>query len=102
MTDMAKQAITLNIAGVSLPFSIDSEKEEVYRLAEREVNTFFARIKQEQKQGWTDKHYLVMTALRFAITAVNQRRQSETDNDDLRRLEALSTEIDAYLNRPED
>lgn len=99
---MAKQAITLNIAGISIPLTIDSEKEEVYRLAEREVNAYFARIKKDNNiQGWTDKHYLVMAALRFAITAVNQRRQCETDNDDLRQLEAWSTEIDTYLNRPE-
>ena len=99
---MAKQAITLNIAGIRLPFSIDTEKEEMYRLAEREVNTYLVRIQEEKRQGWTDKHYLVMAALRFAITAVKQRLQSETDNDDLRKIEELSTEIDDYLNRLED
>lgn len=98
---MGKQAITLKIAGVGIPLTIDREKEEVYRLAEREVNSYFARIKKDNIPGWTDRHYLVMAALRFAITSVNQRRQRETDNDDLRRLEALSTEIDAYLNAPE-
>lgn len=98
---MAKQAITLNIAGINIPLTIDSEKEEVYRLAEREVNGYFAKIKKDERSGWTDKHYLVVAALRFAIISVNQRRRRETDNDDLRQLEALSTEIDAYLNRLE-
>ena len=32
---MAKQAITLKIAGKSYPFQIESGKEEMYRLAER-------------------------------------------------------------------
>lgn len=95
---MAKQAITLKIAGINIPFTIDSEKEEVYRLAEREVNGYLTSIKQRNIKDWTDRHYLVMTALRFAIDSVNQRRQHETDDDDLRQLEALSTEIDAYLN----
>lgn len=95
---MAKQAITLKIAGINIPFTIDSEKEEVYRLAEREVNGYLASIKQRNIQDWTDRHYLAIAALRFAIDAVNRRRQHETDDDDLRRLEALGTEIDAYLN----
>lgn len=98
---MAKQAITLKIAGINIPLTIDSEKEEVYRLAEREVNSYFAQIKKDEIPGWTDKHYLVMAALRFAITSVNQRRRRETDNDDLRLLETLSAEIDSYLNQPE-
>ncbi len=98
---MGKQAITLKVAGISIPLTIDSEKEEVYRLAEREVNSYLGKIKKEKKPGWTDSHYLVMAAFRFAIISVRQRRQRETDNDDLRRLEALSTEIDAYLNAPE-
>lgn len=95
---MAKQAITLKIAGINIPLTIDSEKEEVYRLAEREVNGYLASIKQRNIQDWTDRHYLSLTALRFAINSVNQRRLHETDDDDLRQLEALSTEIDTYLN----
>ena len=98
---MGKQAITLKIAGIGIPLTIDSEKEEVYRLAEREINNYLTLIRKDNIPGWTDNHYLVMAALRFAITSVNQRRRRETDNDDLRRLEALSTEIDAYLNAPE-
>ena len=39
---MAKQAITLKIAGKSYPFNIESGKEEIYRLAEREVNSYLA------------------------------------------------------------
>ena len=42
---MAKQAITLKIAGKSYPFNIESGKEEMYRLAEREVNSYLALIK---------------------------------------------------------
>lgn len=43
---MAQQAITLKIAGKSYSLNIESEKEEVYRLAEREVNNYLAAIKQ--------------------------------------------------------
>ena len=49
---MAKQAITLKIAGKSYPFNIESGKEEMYRLAEREVNSYLALIKQQNIKNW--------------------------------------------------
>ena len=50
---MAQQAITLKIAGKSYSLNIESEKEEVYRLAEREVNNYLAAIKQNNFKNWT-------------------------------------------------
>ena len=44
---MAKQSMTLKIAGKSYQLNIEREKEEVYRLAEREVNQYLALIKQQ-------------------------------------------------------
>ncbi len=95
---MAKQAITLKIAGRSYPFSIESEKEEVYRLAEREVNGYLALIKQQNIRNWGEQDYLSMTALKFAIANVAARLSREPDDDDLGRLERLDEELDAYLN----
>ena len=97
---MAKQAITLKIAGKSYPFQIESGKEEMYRLAEREVNQYLALIKQQNIRNWTDQDYLSMAALKFAIANVGMRQSREVDNEDLRRLEAVGAEIDAYLNDP--
>ena len=85
---MAKQAITLKIAGKSYPFQIESGKEEMYRLAEREVNQYLALIKQQNIRNWTDQDYLSMAALKFAIANVGMRQSRELDNEDLRRLEA--------------
>ena len=70
---MAKQAITLKIAGKSYPFNIESGKEEMYRLAEREVNSYLALIKQQNIKNWNDQDYLSMTALKFAIANVGMR-----------------------------
>ena len=41
-----------------------------------------------------------MAALKFAIANVGMRQSRELDNEDLRRLEAVGAEIDAYLNDP--
>ena len=49
---MAKQAITLKIAGKSYPFNIATGKEEIYRLAEREANSYLALIKQHHIKNW--------------------------------------------------
>lgn len=97
---MAKQAITLKIAGKSYPFNIESGKEETYRLAEREVNSFLTLLKKQNIKGWEDPDYLSVTALNFAITVVRMRQGRELNEEDLRRLEALGTEIDTYLNDP--
>lgn len=95
---MAKQAITLKIAGKSYPFNLESGKEEAYRLAEREVNNYLALIKQQNIKGWKDQDYLAMTALKFAILNVGMRQSRELDNEDLKRLNRLDSEIDSYLN----
>ena len=97
---MAKQAITLKIAGKSYPFNIESGKEEMYRLAEREVNSYLALIKQQNIKNWNDQDYLSMSALKFAIANVGMRQSREVDSEDLRQLEKIGTEIDAYLNDP--
>ncbi|WP_417016438.1 cell division protein ZapA [Alistipes sp.] len=97
---MAKQSITLKIAGKSYPFTIDSDKEEAYRLAEREVNNFLVTIKQKNFKGWNDLDYMSITALNFAITNVMSRQSREASDDDLRRLKQLESDIDSYLNNP--
>ena len=93
-----KQAITLKIAGKSYSLNIESEKEEVYRLAEREVNNYLAAIKQNNFKNWTDQDYLSMAALKFAIANVDMRQSRELGDEDLKHLGRLGEELDAYLN----
>ena len=95
---MAQQAITLKIAGKSYSLTIESEKEEVYRLAEREVNKYLTLIKQNNFRNWTDQDYVSMAALKFAIAFIDAQLGRRVGGDDLGRLEELDGEIDAYLN----
>ena len=87
---MAQQAITLKLAGKSYSLNIDSEKEEMYRLAEREVNSYLAAIKQNNFKNWTDQDYLSMAALKFAIANVDMRQSRELGDEDLKHLGRLS------------
>ena len=97
---MAKQAITLKIAGKSYPFNIESGKEEMYRLAEREVNSYLALIKQQNIKNWNDQDYLSMTALKFAIANVGMRQSREVADEDPLHHEKIGTEIHATQNAP--
>ena len=99
---MEKQAITLKIAGRTYPLNIDREKEEVYRLAEREVNAYLAQIKQNKIKNWEDPDYLAIVALNFAISAVNMRRSREVGDEDMKRLAQLEEEVASYLERQRD
>lgn len=95
---MGKQAIKLKILGKPYSFNIDSDKEELYRLAEREMNNNLVSIRQKNIQGWSETDYLGMTALKFAIENVDMRQNREVKSEELRTLETLDAEIDAYLN----
>ena len=95
---MAQQAIKPKLAGKSYSFKIESEKEELYRLAEKEVNQYVASIKQNNFQGWTDQDYLGMAALKFAIALLDLKQSREVGDEDLKRLTALDNELDRYLN----
>lgn len=98
---MAKQSIKLKIANKPYSFSIESEKEELYRLAEREVNAYVASIKKNNFQGWSDVDYLGMAVLKFAIANAELRQSREVGSEELKSIERLTAEIDEYLSRPE-
>lgn len=96
---MGKQAINLNIAGKKYALTIASEKEEMYRLAEREVNKFLSLLMANKYREWTTQDYLAMAALKFAIENLSMRNNRELDGEDLSRLEELDSQIDTYLNK---
>lgn len=94
-----KQAITLRIGSKRYPLTIDREKEEVYRLAEREVNAYLDRVKQQEIKGWAENDYLAIAALNFAISNVNMRRSREVEDEDLKRLQQLEGELAQFLGQ---
>ena len=78
-----------------------AEKEELYRLAEREVNAYVTRFEKAKYEGFSTQDCLAMAALQLAISSASLARSREVGSEDLRRLEALRDEIDEYLNRIE-
>lgn len=95
---MAQQSITLKIAGKSYSFNIENDKEEAYRLAEREVNAYLASIKQKNFKGWSEQDYLSMAALKFAISNVDLRQSREVGDEDLKKLTDIDQQLGNYLD----
>lgn len=94
-----KQRITLPIAGKPYEVRIsrgDEEKEELYRQAAKSVNEYFGKL----KEGFdlAGEGCLAMTALHFAIRCLAEQRSRRVGDEEVRALEALSAEVDGYLN----
>ena len=75
-----QQAIKLKIAGKSYSFTLKheaneeqslAEKEELYRLAEREVNAYVTRFEKAKYEGFSTQDCLAMAALQLAISSVS-------------------------------
>ena len=81
-----QQAIKLKIAGKSYSFTLKheaneeqslAEKEELYRLAEREVNAYVTRFEKAKYEGFSTQDCLAMAALQLAISSVSLARSRE-------------------------
>ena len=60
---MAKQKISLKVGGKSYQMTIDSDKEEIYRLAEREVNASVGKYQKVFGESFTMQDCLAIAAL---------------------------------------
>ncbi len=95
---MAKQAIKLRVGAKKYAMNIDSEKEELYRLAERELNQSLTEFEKQNYEGFTQMDYMSMTALKFAIKSVSARMQGEVSSEDEESLKRIESNIASYLN----
>lgn len=95
---MAKQNITLKIIGKPYSLAIDSEKEELYRLAEREINAYVTRIEQARFKGFAKEDCLAMAAFQIAVAKLSLAQSREVGDEDVKRLAALSGEVEAYFD----
>jgi hypothetical protein len=95
---LAKLSITLKIAGASYPFyDVDSSDEEVYRLAEREVNRLFG---ENAHPSLLPKDQLALAALHLAIENIRLRNGLSPDAH-RDRLAEVEMQITDYLRQTE-
>lgn len=96
---MAKQKIHLKVGGKPYQMNIDSDKEEIYRLAEREVNAAIVKLQNVFGESFSLQDCLAITALQLSINNITITKQNELGNDDLQALDALSQRLDKHLNK---
>ena len=91
---MAKQNITVKIIGKPYPLAIDGEKEELYRLAEREINAYVTRI----EQAHFKEDCLAMAAFQIAVAKLALAQSREVGDEEVKTLAALGGELESYLD----
>jgi cell division protein ZapA len=96
---MAKQKIHLKVGGKPYQMNIDSDKEEIYRLAEREVNAAIVKLQNVFGESFSLQDCLAIAALQLSINNITITKQNELGNDDLQALDALSQRFDQHLNK---
>lgn len=89
-------SINLTIAGKLYKLTIDRDKEELYRRAEKEINRRVSAIA-SQFIG-DNESYLAISALQLALQVVTMEN-SRSMGDDLDALAELERKIDRHLNR---
>lgn len=99
MGDERALEIKLRIAGKTYNMTIDSRKEEVYRLAEREINRMAAKYEQAHLDGYGAQDYLAIVALQLAISNIRLAQSREIGDENLKQLAELAREVEQHLNR---
>jgi cell division protein ZapA len=95
---MAKQRITIRINGKPYGFIIERDAEELYRLAEREVNDNIAHMREAHFKGFESIDCIAMVAFDMAVKKLDLQRSRTVADDEIEQLVALSEEVDEHLN----
>ncbi len=94
-----KLNVKLKIAGKSYAMAIDPAKEEVYRLAERELNGYIALYEKKHLDGYATHDYLAIIALQLMVNNIRHAQSRELGSEDMARLAELVDRLDRHLNR---
>ena len=94
-----KLDIKLKIAGKSYSMRIDPQKEEIYRLAEREVNRYVTKYEQAHFDGYGVGDYLAIVALQLAVSNIRLSQSREIGSEELKRLAELAKEVETHLDK---
>lgn len=94
-----KLDIKLKIGGKTYLMRIDPRKEEVYRLAEREVNRHVTKYEQAHLDGYAMGDYLAIVALQLAVSNIRLSQSRDVGSEELKRLTELTKEVEAHLDK---
>ena len=86
-----EQKIRLRVAGRVYEMKIAPEKEEIYRLAEKQVNANVGKLQKAYGESVSAQDCLAITSLMFAIDNIAIARQNQLSDEDMKALDATST-----------
>ena len=94
-----KIVMNLNIDGNKLhPISVVPEKEEIYRRAAADINGYISAMRLKLGDKSSDREYLALAALKFAIDKIDLMRSREVVDEDMTALKNIDERLDSYLN----
>lgn len=91
-----KLDIKLKIAGKSYGMAIKPELEEYFRLAEKDINQYVAKLEATSTDGYSTQDYLAITALQLGVSRIRMAQNREL-GEDVQRLKSLADLIDGCL-----
>ena len=90
-----EQKIRLRVAGRVYEMKIAPEKEEIYRLAEKQVNANVGKLQKAYGESVSAQDCLAITSLMFAIDNIAIARQNQLSDEDMKALDDLSQKLDS-------
>ena len=88
------QKIHLRLAGKAYGLEIAPEKEEIYRMAEREVNASVSKWQKAFGENFSIQDCLAIAALQLCINNISIARQSEMSDEDMEALDSLEVPVE--------
>ena len=82
-----EQKIRLRVAGRVYEMKIAPEKEEIYRLAEKQVNANVGKLQKAYGESVSAQDCLAITSLMFAIDNIAIARQNQLSDEDMKALD---------------
>lgn len=92
-----KQNINVNIEGVDLPLTVDSEEEKTYRDATVMIQQRLRKLRAIYPNLPSDKYYYAMAMLYTAVDAVNAASQASTEPF-MEMMKDLKQDVDGTLS----
>ena len=94
--------MNLTIDGTALlPINVVPEKEEIYRRAAADINGYISTMRSKFGNKFSAGQYLSLAALKFAIDKIDMMRSREVTDEDMKALQDIDRQLEAYLNSPD-
>lgn len=97
MSTERKLDIKLEVLGKVYSLQIDPAKEEIYRLAAREINSMVAAAQRARIDGFSIQDYLSLIAVDLMIANIRLQNRDDVADGDMQALNELSKRLSDHI-----